>query len=45
MQLTAEEYAAMMRELDEAQEWMIDQILRQRHLAQDFAPVISEIAD
>jgi hypothetical protein len=32
--LTAHEFEAMMREFDEAQDWMLDQ-LRQRRLAQE----------
>ena len=39
--LTAHEFDAMMRELDEAQDWMLDQ-LRQRRVAQEQLHVPSE---
>lgn len=39
--LTAHEFEAMMRELDEAQDWMLDQ-LKQRRVAQEQLHVPSE---
>ncbi len=39
--LTSEEFAAMMRQIDQAQEWMIDQ-LKRRRIAQMSLPLTWE---